>query len=1049
MSNRKCITIMKKLFYSILAVAALVACAKEKEAPVEVAKAPVSTHKETIVATFSSETKTAYSNYSKFSWVAGDKIWVGVVKDGATNPLNSDYYEFVTFTAKSSGATVEFEGEVPDNYRPNAAQIAYYPGDLQDPWYETNQSGFACRLPSVVYQGVEVPANNENTNFLASAEDNPLSFIPLIGSKKDDGTFEFKTAVSIVKFQLTDLDKDACCLTLTTPSDAGYLANYFIVDEDRYIKEDKILTRGTSKYGIHYVNYYFKRAADGSATVFVAVPVGTLKAGTTFAVKDASGNELFSAEFKKDVAVERNKIVSLAPIKAKVDWVSLGTGKFADVFVWSYGGFTNYVDVEIKYDAANKKYQIVNPYGTAISEYEYTPGGTVSPASAFLTLTEDEEGNVTYDDHITGVYYGKNWTNGIMIIDPYYFSSNYPQSYADMKHGDNFVAKYDASGVAANIVLSPVYYAVSSNYWTGYNYIWSRTIQIIFPGARQIDPTISVAYSSITDSTPAQPVASVKFEMGDIYTGASLAIAASEADAEAIFAAGNGVAVTASGTYSVNLPANAESGDYYVFAKPTGAANVAAGRTVSSDAFNYQSVADWTSIGTGKYYDYYIWNAGGFGTDFVDVDIQVNAAGQYKLNPYAAVYAANSYTPAGTVTGPFPLILTVEADDYVSYDETAIGYFNPNWGSDGVEMGICSPYYYSSNYPSIYGDFGKGNNFVVKKKADGTPANIIISPIYVSMTTSSWTGSNFIWSNPIQIIFPGESEVDINAEIQFVEIEDDSPAQPIAKIAAHVGADIAQIKLVIAKTQAEAEAALAADQNVTVATTTDYYSVNLPANASSGDYYAFGQIVAADGISTVVNALISTSDFHYDNPDEDLGLDVSILYGDWEGDITRNQSGNFYDDTFTISFGESDSQLEGNVLITKMMGYAGNGTGYMNFDTATGTLTLADQLPCVTRSIYLMGLRNADSTDDFVFRYLPATDQITLTNIEFVYFGAYDSTTLGWLGHWGYFYGPIENNYKLLLSRVKNDSSAPKNRKRAVSSSAPQKGMLPLVHAKK
>ena len=276
---------MKKFFYSVLAFAAIVACSKEKEAPVESVKEAVPTHTETIIATFASETKTTYTDYTKFEWVAGDQIWVGVVKDGASNPLNSADYDYVLFTAKAGGKTAEFEGEVPDTYRPNSAQIAYYPGSAQDPWYESAQSGFACRLPNPVCIGVGAPEGSSNAAVVSA--DNPLGFLPLIGSKNDDGSFSFKTGVGVVKFQLTDLEEGASGITISRVG--GAMSNYFILDADRYIKADKVLTRGTSSYGNPKVTYYFTPASDGTATVYVAAPVGTMAAGTSLSVLNASG----------------------------------------------------------------------------------------------------------------------------------------------------------------------------------------------------------------------------------------------------------------------------------------------------------------------------------------------------------------------------------------------------------------------------------------------------------------------------------------------------------------------------------------------------------------------------------------------------------------------------------------------------------------------------------------------------------------------------------------------------------------------------------------
>ena len=739
---------MKKFIYSVLAVAALVACAKENKAPVN--KEPVPTHKETIVASFSSETKTAYEGLTKFSWVAGDKIWVGVVKDGATNPLNSNYYDYVAFTAKTSGTTVEFEGEVPDYYRPHSDQIAYYPGTAQDPWYESAQSGFSCRLPISVFVGVEAPSGL-TTYYETVPADNPLAHLPLIGSKQDDGTYVFKSGVGVLKLNLTDLEDSAAGVTLNSAS--GYLGNYLIVGSDRYIKNDKCLVRGTSSYGTRYVSYYFNKSAAGAATVYITVPVGTLAAGSSIDVFDDKGAVIFSKEFTKDVEIVRNKITELAPLKAKFDWVSVGKGKYKDAFLW---------------------------------------------------------------------------------------------------------------------------------------------------------------------------------------------------------------------------------------------------------------------------------NVGKFADEFVDVDIDVNEEGAYRIDPYKAAKEKFSYTPEGTVSGPLPLLITIQPDGYVYYDETPSGIYGGSY-----EYAVSAPYYWSSNYPSYYGSYGKGNNFVAKYDSDGKPANIIMSPVYTSVTTSSFTADNYIWANTIQLIFPGASEIDIDAEIGFIEIADDDPAAPKVKFAAYLGADIESLQIATGATPDEAAAAITAGENVTTVTATGEVEVLMPANSPSGNYYAVAKVKAAAGLAPVVDRYITSSEFHYDNPDADLGLDESVLYGQWSGDITWWRSGSYNSATFTITLAESQSPLEGNIVVTEFMGYEGTGSGYMDFNTATGALTIPNDTPLAKYNAnYNLGMNDANSAGNgyFVFRYDPVAKTLSLEDIQFVGFNLYNVSDGADSGYWiGYCYGPSSNSGRLLLSKVdeSNSFSAP------------------------
>ena len=930
MSNRKTNTIMKKFFYSVLAFAAIVACSKEKEAPVESVKEAVPTHTETIIATFASETKTTYTDYTKFEWVAGDQIWVGVVKDGASNPLNSADYDYVLFTAKAGGKTAEFEGEVPDTYRPNSAQIAYYPGSAQDPWYESAQSGFACRLPNPVCIGVAAPEGSSNAAVVSA--DNPLGFLPLIGSKNDDGSFSFKTGVGVVKFQLTDLEEGASGITISRVG--GAMSNYFILDADRYIKADKVLTRGTSSYGNPKVTYYFTPASDGSATVYVAAPVGTMAAGTTLSVLSASGDVIFTKEFTKDVVVERNKITTLSPIKASEDWTDLGKGKFYDAFIWNVAKFPNqYAEVEIFYSAATGTARVMNPYGTAATTFNYTPGGTVTPASEILTLNVDENGRVYFSPHITGVWWSANFVNGVEI--------DHPSDFSSLKtFGFNYVGKVDNNGIPTNIFLSPVYYGVSSSYWTGANYVNNHPIEIIFPGAESLDVSAQVAFAEISDDTPAQPVAKVNVSWGNAYASASLVIAASAEDADAAFTAGTGVAeATAVGQVSVNLPANAASGEYSVYARfsPASGVNPVLAQEIVSEKFQYDRTDEsWTELGTGKFVDNNYWGTmGGSRGTFVDVKIiqSPNDANNYRvMNPYGVAATQFGYTPSVATTPDEYLDLTVQSNGSVIFKAHNTGIYNTTYKE---AMYVNSP----NDYLDRTG-FNLDHNFVVKYASDGKPANIILAPVYNWPISGYWTGANYISNNDgIQIVFPGFDALDATVSLSFSELADDNPAQPIAKVIVDPGNAFASVDLVIAANATDAATAFSNSEMVTTVTGTGEYEVKFPADAPSGTYYIFGNTKAAEGVSASVEGSVVSAQILYNRSDENLGITVEEVSGSYTATVTVNwMDGNSYvSDTITAKIEESDDENAGNIMFTN---FVEDGVLYANLDEKTGKIAI-------------------------------------------------------------------------------------------------------------
>ena len=713
------------------------------------------------------------------------------------------------------------------------------------------------------------------------------------------------------------------------------MSNYFILDADRYIKADKVLTRGTSSYGNPKVTYYFTPASDGTATVYVAAPVGTMAAGTSLSVLNASGEVIFTKEFTKDVVVERNKITTLSPIKASEDWTDLGKGKFYDAFIWNVAKFPNqYAEVEIFYAAASGTARVINPYGTAATTFNYTPGGTVTPASEILTLNIDENGRVYFAPHITGVWWSANFVNGVEIDHPSDFSSL-------NTYGFNYVGKVDSNGVPTNVFLSPVYYGVSSNYWTGSNYVNNHPIEIIFPGAESLDVSAAVAFAEISDNTPAQPVAKVNVSWGNAYASASLVIAATAEEAAAAFTAGTGVVETTTvGQVSVNLPADAASGEYSVYARffPASGVNPVLAQEIASEKFQYdRSDETWVDLGTGKFVDNNYWGVmGGSRGTFVNVSIiqNPNDASNYRImNPYGVAAKQFGYSPAVATTPDEYLDITVLSNGKVTFKGHNTGIYNTSYKE---AMYVNSP----NEYLDRTG-FSLDHNFVVKYASDGKPANIILAPVYNWPVSGYWTGTSYINSNDgIQIVFPGFNELDATVSLAFSELIDDNPAQPIAKVLADPGNAFASVDLVIAANATDAATALANAEMVTKATGTGEYEVKFPANAPSGNYYIYAKSYAADGVSTAVEGITVSTAIIYNRSDENLGITVEEVSGSYTSAATVNwvtQGTGYVSSDITAVIAPSDDDNAGNIMFTN---FVEDGVLYAYLDEKTGKISI-------------------------------------------------------------------------------------------------------------
>ena len=581
MSNPKERKIMKKLLYSALALVGIfaVSCNKEMNLADETPVVPANKHKVTIKASIGDDTRTAYANERTFSWVEKDSIYV-MTQNEAEEMLRLE-----VFYAKSSGATVEFEGEVEDGFEPYA--VAFYTAaDSYVAFGGEDDGNIYLNMPGSTY------IDGDNTKYYTVSSSNPLANLPLLGFQDEDGTYFFRSAMGVLKFTFTDLDASAKWFELAA-SDGQMLQGQFAIDFENGVVSRDGAREGTYEYNgrtyrYSYSNlfYNFTPASDGTVSIYVPVPLGTLGAGAKVSIMDADNNVLFERTTTKDIEIARNKVTELAPVKAKYEWKSLGTGKYLDTYIWDMAGWTadEYVDVDIYQDASNPNtYRIVSPYGAAATKFHYTPAGTVTPASDALTITITPEDYVEYPDHQTGVY-SSTYEEGTMFFHPKNYYGN----------GRNIVAKYDANGVPANVLIAPVYEWEEAGYWTASNFVFSNdVIQILFPGVTvPVDLSSFVSYGEVVDDDPAQPVASFSIEFGPDMASAQVVIAEDEDAARAALAAGTNVtSVDKDGQYEVLFPANAPSGDYKVFAlvSPKDGFTAAAADLVSSTTFKYIS----------------------------------------------------------------------------------------------------------------------------------------------------------------------------------------------------------------------------------------------------------------------------------------------------------------------------------------------------------------------------------------------------------------------------------------------------------------------------
>lgn len=632
---------MKKYLFGMIALAGIlsVSCNKVAEPEALVPEVTPGKHLVTIKASIAPGTRTSYADDKTFSWKEGDVIQV------MTLSADESYLQMVEFTAESTGTTTTFTGEVEDGYTlyGNAFYTAFnsyvaFGGD--------GDSNIYLNFPSFTY------IDGDSETYYTAESANPLSNLPLLGFKGEtDDTYVFQTAAGAVKFTFENIPEGAEYVAVE--GSMNYLSGMFSFDEtgvatmEGYRPGSYQDTQGNTRYySSRYVVYHFERNADGTATIYMPMPVGEIPAGATVDFYDGElENILYSRTIRAAIPVERNRVTEVAGFSATSNWEEMDYGYYYDLlpFYFMNSEVNTFAAVKFYKDAgAPGVYQFDNPYIVGAADREYTIPSTITlPEKLSLTILKDD--SVVYDDFHTG-YKEEDMAEN----DGDWFAAC-PANWGD-DNSYNFVAKYHEDGTPDLVILSPLYLYQAAN--GGYYYAYSSTtwknmwVDIYFPGAdlkNQYDLSASIELTEIVDDNPAQPIAAVELKLGTSFAGADLVVATSKEQAEEMIAAGLGTRVTESGTYEAPFPADAASGEYYAYAK-----------TIPAEGFTERCAVVFEADAE---YDYYR----------SDEDLA------FTLDDIVGSYTANNYyrtATGGWTDAPVDLHLTVEeSDDPISgYD---------------------------------------------------------------------------------------------------------------------------------------------------------------------------------------------------------------------------------------------------------------------------------------------------------------------------------------------------------------------------------------------
>ena len=319
---------MKKIFV-LLAIAALfttVSCNKEKDIESE----PVNNSTEEMMelrinGVLDKEmVKTAYDSDGKMTWCDGDKVALIVSQGDNYESQNRNQYmlEAAYGDITEEGRNASFYGMVP------------YHQDATKEWLSSGIAVYPVAVSQINagnYYGYPFIKLPSNTDGLASS-------IVLVGTvdsaiRSEVTTFNFKTAMAVLKVKITDIPAEATSIRLTTNNDSYPVDGDFILDTSA-----GIVTIGLDKYqgwGNGYQSIDISgEGAIASKDIFFNVPVGTYPANT-LAIEVRNGTQvLMKKGIGKELTLSRNECLTV-PALAYLRTPVYVNGSLSDPYLYT------------------------------------------------------------------------------------------------------------------------------------------------------------------------------------------------------------------------------------------------------------------------------------------------------------------------------------------------------------------------------------------------------------------------------------------------------------------------------------------------------------------------------------------------------------------------------------------------------------------------------------------------------------------------------------------------------------------------------------------
>lgn len=768
---------MRKSIYFILASLAIAsACTQQEMDQPDPTPAYPST---SILARIDNgETKTAYTidegqKKAIFSWANADQI-DGIIRMGSGS---SAYYTGVRFVSQSAGTDAEFlDGQISGD-RTVAELKAQDPDAVFTDWAlypsakstEALEGGYKLNW---TISGSSITADLPSQ--MVPPAGNPLAVVPLIGRKDAGDVYVFTPLTAVLAVPVENLPDDADFIRLTS-ADAALSGGFTFALDDGAFSQGNVSSANTAGMTLHFSNL------AGNQTFYFPLPAGEIPAGLTLTVgNSANPDACMTISTKKALTMKtgvitRTPALTFTPVDQQ--WTVVGEGLFKDDFLWQQLGMdaSAWVNVTIEQSGLHpEKFRINSPYVVAAASKSYT----LDAHDDYFVFSIADDGSVTYPTFKTGV---DDTLDEPMMLT---YSSSYPASVVQTSAADNLFLEIQFGSVFTiyDITQDPSHKWSRSNVlhlkrdvaesWTSLgncqfidNYIWpfagvsgfvERDIQQNSHNPKRF--RIAKPYPAADadewfefDVTNPTAVTSVNYYTGTTVndeTNTSVTWKAVVWNGAYGYDYSNVMSTQANG-----LPLEVQIGPCYrdsegVFTS-TYNYDYEVGRDHSErviDIIFPHEVETWTSLGTGRYMDEWLWAANAFAPYNVEVEIWRSNldANRYRVaNPYTVANTAFKHT---AISGgdEYMYIQVDPSTGLVTYDTIKTGMYRN--GSDGRNMAAAHP----TTWNALKGTSLDASTTKVAAGTAAAPLEIQMGGVYYDSADNTYfftnsTGLKHLW----------------------------------------------------------------------------------------------------------------------------------------------------------------------------------------------------------------------------------------------------------------------------------------------------------------